>query len=180
MEAQGALLDVAPERSPIGRIVVVGDPMPMPRARGRVAGPPGGKQWVQIYTPKEADHRKEEFAAAWRELGIPATGQLVELRADFAFMRGSSHFGTGSNATTIKPVYRNRRPSSRGSQVLGPDGDKHTSGGDVDNLLKLVADALSEVAYADDGQAARMIGEKWYTDQLGVDRPQTIVEIWPL
>jgi len=63
----------------------------------------------------------------------------------------------------------------------GKGGNKNAegrrTGGDEDNLSKLAKDALSGVAYADDGQIARSIVEKLFVDQAGVDEPISIIEV---
>lgn len=170
-----------PEPQLVERLTLIADPMPAPRPRGRIAGPKSAP-WVQVYMPTAATKRAEAFGLLWQTSGTPQipAGQLVELRAVFCFMRPGFHFGTGRNAAVLKPQYRAARPGKGGGVTKAPDGSEHATGGDVDNLLKLVADGLSGEAFEDDGAVARMIGEKLYTDQAGVGEPCTIVEVWTL
>lgn len=53
---------------------------------------------------------------------------------------------------------------------LGP----HAQRPDLDNLVKLVLDALNGVAWADDGQVSHVIASK---SRIAVTEPQTIVEV---
>lgn len=58
--------------------------------------------------------------------------------------------------------------------VKGRSAGLHAQRPDLDNYLKLVLDAISGVAYADDGQVAVLYATKSRRD---VDDPQTIVEV---
>ena len=140
-------------------IIVPGDPMPMPRARYRVVDIPGRKPFVQTYTPKTADQRKEAVAQAWRFAGHGCyqAEVYVVLWAVFYFPRPKSQLDAHGS---VRPRFLRRRPASRGASRNG-----QRFGGDVDNCLKLVADALSTVAYLDDAQVVRLEGEKRYVDQ---------------
>lgn len=140
-------------------IIVPGDPMPMPRARYRIVDIPGRKPFVQTYTPKTADKRKDAVKQAWRWAGHGAymPEVYVVLWAVFYFPRPKTHL---DKFGSVRPSYLQRRPASRGASRNG-----QRFGGDVDNCLKLVADALSGVAYHDDAQVVRLEGEKRYVDQ---------------
>ena len=177
----------------MNRIVHIGDPMPMPRARTQVmpsrgAARVGGasadqirrggwvfRPWVKHYTPKKAEQRKLAIARLWQwggnpryELGVPLAMQVV-----FVFARPAKHFGTGANASVIKPQYLHARPGKGGHK----NAEGQLTGADLDNCLKLVKDALNDVAYADDGQIVEVAMDKFYVDQAGVAEPQTVVEI---
>jgi len=167
--------------APLGSIGLLADPMPMPRARARIAGK-WPKVWVQFYEPKESLKRQEAFGDLWRRLEVPVepAGRPLEMRAWFIFLRPGYHYGTGRNAGVVKPQHLHTRPGKGGGVSKDPAGGEHPTGGDVDNLLKLVKDGLSGAAYEDDGDVAIATGEKLYTDQAGVDSPRTVVEIWPL
>lgn len=41
----------------------------------------------------------------------------------------------------------------------------HTKKPDIDNVIKIVMDALNGVAYADDNQITSVIADKWYSEQ---------------
>lgn len=165
------------------RIEVPGDPLPWPRAGAQIVASKGGKRipgyvfrpWIRHYTPTKARARMDAIAAAWREAGFPtiAAGVPIEVACRFVFARPAGHFGTGRNAETVKPRYRGVRPGKGGNK----NADGLRTGGDEDNLAKLAKDALSGVAYADDGQIARSTVEKLFVDQAGVEGPQSIIEI---
>lgn len=140
-------------------IIVPGDPMPMPRARYRVVDLPGRKPFVQTYTPKTAEQRKDAIRRAWRFAGHGCyqAEVYVVLWAVFYFPRPKSQLDTHGS---VRGRYLRRRPASRGASRNG-----QRTGGDVDNCLKLVLDALSTVAYLDDAQVVRIEGEKRYVDQ---------------
>lgn len=167
-------------------IIVPGDPMPMPRARYRVVDLPGRKPFVQTYTPKTAEQRKDAIRQAWRFAGHGCyqAEVYVVLWAVFYFPRPKAHL---DKFGSVRPTYLRRRPASRGASRSG-----RRYGGDVDNCLKLVADALSKVAYFDDAQVVRLEGEKRYVDQgqapgesqtvIGVDvlpAPVTAADVTP-
>lgn len=96
------------------------------------------------FTPADRRAQMGDIRNAWIDLEVPRfeKGTYLALTALFYFDRPSSHFGTGRNAGVMKPWAEHARPG------LG------TNGGDLDNLVKLVTDALNSVAYADDGQIA--------------------------
>lgn len=49
----------------------------------------------------------------------------------------------------------------------------HTKRGDIDNVIKLIADALNGIAYKDDGQIAEVYAKKMYSDN-----PRVEVSLW--
>lgn len=126
-------------------------------------------QWVGARTPDERRDRMNLIGLQWQsrhhrafEKGTPLAVQIV-----FVFARPKHHFGTGRNAAVLKHDARQLRPG-RGK-----------NGGDIDNLAKLVLDALGEgVAYADDAQIAELQLSKRYAG--GEEQPHTFIEIAPL
>lgn len=100
-----------------------------------------------------------EAARGWvmLERGVP-----IQLDAQFRFPRPAAHYGTGRNATKLKP----------GAPRW------HTSGnnrGDLDNLLKLLMDAVKGHIWHDDGQVV-LFGP--HTEKLYVsERPGILVEV---
>jgi hypothetical protein len=176
-------------------VQVMGDPLPWPRAGTRIT--PGGgalgvrnaspralfkagwiwQPWIKFYTPAEATERQELIATLWRAGDFPffAKEQLV-FRAEFIFARPAGHYGTGRNSGTIKPQHLGARPSGVGHK----NADGNRTGGDIDNLVKLILDSLNKVAYADDGQVVRVEAEKCFTDQADTDAPQTIFDLVPI
>lgn len=76
----------------------------------------------------------------------------VSIHLTFIMPRLKSHYGTGKNATTLKesaPAY-------------------HTTKPDLDKLIRCVKDALTNIAWGDDSQVARVAAEKGYGDSPGV------------
>lgn len=158
------------------RIVVPGDPVPWERAGARIAGKPP-KQWIEFYPPKQTRVQETTIAAAWQaEHGLVKLTGPLKLSAAFAFARPSGHFGTGRNASTVKPQHLSASPGGRGNR----NADDQRTGGDLDNLLKLVCDALNDVAYVDDGQLVAF-GEvtKFFVDQGGLAAPATMIGVEP-
>lgn len=191
--AEGAGFGSAPQRR-LGLARLIGDPMVWPRAGENIRpGRPGAgyrgpikgyvwQPWISHYTPKAALTRKALLGDLWRQLEVPMTPRELplELRVTWAFYRPRYHFGTGRNAATVKPQYLHSRPGKGGGVTKDAAGNEHPTGGDLDNLLKLVKDALSGVAYEDDGAIARAPTEKLYIDQATLDEPETRIELWTL
>lgn len=189
----GADLEDAPTPSPTG-LRVKGDPMPWPRSGQQVKpgrDPQGCRNasprdlfkagwvwqpWVHHFQPKEQAERAELIKIMWSAAGLPLFDGPVVLRAEFIFARPSSHFGTGKNAGTVKPQHLEARPGGRGNR----NAAGQRTGGDTDNLVKLLKDALSQTAYHDDGQVCRVEAEKAYVDQAGEAEPVTIFDVQPL
>lgn len=180
-----SLLDPLPDAAPPPRtgVQIMGDPLPWPRAGASVK--PGKdcpkhirdyvwKPWIHWYPGAEAEHYQEKIAILWQSASLPffETGPLV-FRAEFMFARPSGHLNAQGN---VLPRHLDTRPGGRGNRnTLG-----ERTGGDTDNLVKIILDALNKVAYKDDGQVARVEAEKCYVDQAGADRPQTIFDLLPL
>ena len=77
----------------------------------------------------------------------------VEVELTFTLPRPKSHFRSGSRAAELRedaPVYVSHRP-------------------DVDKLARAVLDALTGVAFLDDGQVSCLIAAKVYGDRPGVE-----------
>lgn len=160
-------------------IIVPGDPIPMPRQSYRIVGlPPIGqvltrKPFVQNYVPKKGPARgvQKAIRQTWRDAGHGCYQPDVYLClwALFYFPRPKKHLRANGD---VLPRFIRTRPASRGASRGG-----RRYGGDVDNLLKLVLDALNEVAYVDDAQVVRLEAEKRYVDQGSAPAPQTVIGI---
>ena len=91
-------------------------------------------------------------ARAADALAEPIVGPVaVELH--FRLLRPKAHYRTGAHAGELRddaPAYVSTRP-------------------DVDKLSRAVLDALSGVAFADDGQVAGLIAYKLFSVRAGVD-----------
>ena len=86
------------------------------------------------------------------EGNLPLTGSLA-VWMTFILPRPKSHFGTGRNAHTLKPAFRD----------LG-----HTSKPDVLKLARSTEDALTGICWGDDSQTAYLCVSKIYGEQPGV------------
>jgi crossover junction endodeoxyribonuclease RusA len=71
----------------------------------------------------------------------------IELRVSFYFNRPQSHYGTGNNASKLKPS--------------APE--YHTQSPDLDKLVRCLGDALTGVVYVDDRQVFRTYSERNWT-----------------
>ena len=127
-----ALSGVAGERV---RFTVPGVPVAAARPRMTTVG-----GFARAYSPKSNVEYAELVRLAFEREhpGFVPVGRGVPimLEATFRFPRPKSHFGTGKNADRLK--------------VTAPRW--HVVKPDVDNLLKLVKDALKGVAWHDDSQ----------------------------
>lgn len=87
-------------------------------------------------------------AAAAEAMGErkPFTGPVL-LVVSFAFQRPASHFGSGKNATKLKPS----APTI------------HAQSPDLDKLIRCVGDALTGVVYRDDRQIAEVRAVRGWT-----------------
>jgi len=122
----------------------------------------------RFFTDPTREHRMNDIALFWMEAGHPKVqkGEYLALRCEFIFDRPDGHFGTGKNADVLKDRFRYARPG-RGKL-----------GGDLDNLVKLIKDALNTVAYADDSQIAELQALKRYTEPGEVT--ETRITLLPL
>jgi len=105
----------------------------------------------------------------WRSaIGMEAANAMTEqpwtcpvrVKLTFFLIRPKGHFGTGRNALTLKPSAP-RFPSST------PDLDK---------LVRAVLDALTGIAFRDDGQVQALDCMKLYADE---HYPGVVVEVVP-
>jgi Holliday junction resolvase RusA-like endonuclease len=83
----------------------------------------------------------------------------IGLRLTFTMPRPKSHYGTGKNASVLKPT----APKY------------HTSKPDRGKLARAVEDALTQIVYVDDSQVCCGPIEKVYGDRPGVE-----IEITPM
>lgn len=122
-----------------------------------VKGKPQGKKRPRfssishtIYTPSETQTYEHQIAMAFKAGGgrcIP-TGQCVAV-AVTAFFPVPKSYGKGKRKACIEGDIR-------------PDKKP-----DIDNVLKVVLDALNGLAYDDDKQVIEAICRKYYTDGEG-------------
>ncbi len=103
-----------------------------------------------VYTPsKTAKYEKEirrSFLAAGGKM-IPA-GSYVVVTVDAYFK--------------IPKSYTKRKRLDCEHNIIRPDKKP-----DIDNVVKVILDALNKVAYADDKQVVGIICRKWYSQSSG-------------
>lgn len=122
-----------------------------------VDGKPQGKQRPRfsrisktVYTPTKTAKYEKQIAKAYTESGgkcIPADCYVsVSVSAFFP----------------VPKSYSKKKREDCLERILRPDKKP-----DMDNILKVVLDALNEVAYEDDKQVVELIGRKYYTESDG-------------
>jgi Holliday junction resolvase RusA-like endonuclease len=137
--------------SGIMQITVPGDPVPL--ARARVGN---GRH----YLPARSVEYRERVQTAWMQAGRPNLGDVpLTVSARFYIARLPSHYGTGRNADTLRPI---------AAAALPP--------GDIDNYAKALLDALSTLAFTDDRQVVCLAGiHKTWAPQ---DQARTVIDLW--
>ena len=122
-----------------------------------VDGKPQGKQRPRfsrisktVYTPTKTAKYEKQIAKAYTDAGgkcIPADCYVsVSVSAFFP----------------IPKSYSKKKREDCLERILRPDKKP-----DMDNILKVVLDALNKVAYEDDKQVVELIGRKYYTESDG-------------
>lgn len=89
---------------------------------------------------------------AWERAGARrfADAAPLDVRARFYFERPAFHFGTGRNAGKIKDRFSGAVPTGR------PD---------IDNLVKLILEALQGNAFKDDSRVVMLRAEKRFSNR---------------
>lgn len=139
------------------KIVIVGDPVALKRARFHHVKAKSGKEFTSTYDPSKKD--KKVFLAEAISQNRPSSplGGPINLVLRFYMQRPKNHYGTGKKSNMLKansPYWHTKRP-------------------DVDNFIKLVLDAFNETYWRDDSQVCKISSEKIYTN----NRPRTEIEI---
>ena len=122
-----------------------------------VDGKPQGKQRPRfsrisktVYTPTKTAKYEKQIAKVYTDAGgkcIPADCYVsVSVSAFFP----------------IPKSYSKKKREDCLERILRPDKKP-----DMDNILKVVLDALNKVAYEDDKQVVELIGRKYYTESDG-------------
>lgn len=101
------------------------------------------------------------YGARSRNRPTAPKGQPVDLLVTFSLGRPANHWGTGRNASALKP-------SAPQYPTVAPDLDK---------LARAVGDALKGVAYADDAQIVDLTARKRYAyDRAATLKPPRSTE----
>lgn len=122
-----------------------------------VDGKPQGKQRPRfsrisktVYTPTKTAKYEKQIAKEYTDAGgkcIPAECYVsVSVSAFFP----------------VPKSYSKKKREDCLERILRPDKKP-----DMDNILKVVLDALNKVAYEDDKQVVELIGRKYYTESDG-------------
>ena len=114
------------------------------------------------FIPARQAMQADLIRVEWRKLGqeFIEKGESIALELEFVVDRPKSHFGTGRNADVLKGSAP-RRPTGR------PD---------LSNLAKLVEDALTGTAWADDDQVVSIEAIKRYGHTKS-DRARSVVTV---
>jgi len=112
------------------------------------AAPQGSKTpWGSEANPRTRPWRAAVAAAAAAAMGgDPPLHGPVSVQIQFAFPRPKGHYGSGRNATTL-------RPTAPGYHAYRPDLDK---------LIRAIGDALTGIVLRDDAQIAALFVTKVY------------------
>lgn len=118
-----------------------------------VDGRPQGKQRPRfsrisktVYTPNKTAKYEKQIAKAYTDSG----GRYIQAGC-YVSVTVHAFF-------PVPKSYSKKRREDCLERVLRPDKKP-----DMDNILKVVLDALNEVAYEDDKQVVELIGRKYYT-----------------
>lgn len=126
---------------------VPGDPRPQPRPRATVRG---GQ--ARMYNPDTANAWKQAVRVAATDAGLMAAEieGPIRLGLDFRFQRPASHYKRGHALKPSAPQWHIQRP-------------------DLDNLVKAVMDALTDVAaWGDDDQIYDLrVTKGWVPSESG-------------
>lgn len=134
------------------RFVIPGKPMGKQRPKFSNAG-----RFVKTYTPKETINYENRIISSYKE----KYGTLDH----YAFNKSSKIFAN------IK-IYFELPKSCYGKKGLNKDGREKIDGvyctthKDIDNIVKIVFDALNGVCYTDDKQVVFLVAEKLWTTDL--------------
>jgi Holliday junction resolvase RusA-like endonuclease len=133
---------------------IPGCPVAKGRARS-VIRRSGNRSFIGNYTPSKTRQAEATLAARVMEFR-PAVPVSEALRLAVVFY------------LPIPQSWSQKKTSAALSRVL-----PHVSSPDLDNLVKLVNDALNGVFWIDDRQIIALHAQKFYSDN-----PRTVVEIW--
>jgi len=126
-----------------------------PRARIVQSNDRKMKPFVSVYDDPKDKKAKCLFALAAREFAPKKLiDQAIRVDTTFYMPRPKLHYGTGKNADKLKDRYVNIY---------------HTKKPDIDNLSKLVMDALTGVIWTDDSIVCKGFTEKVYARKPRVE-----------
>lgn len=122
---------------PLVEFIIAGDPVP--KGRPRISG-------GRAVTPDETRKAEADFIVAAKQA-----------------LRGAEHLLPLAGAVDLEVVFT-LVPTAKKPKPEQAAGRWHTQTPDVDNLLKLVCDALNGLVWNDDAQVARVtVSKRWGT-----------------
>ena len=132
-------------------LTIYGDPRPQGRPRTRIIQAKNkDKAFATIYDDPKSKKAKENIKKlAWLQAPKPILDCPLRVDLMFYMPRPLAHYGTGRNSDKLK----------ESSPTL------HTKRPDIDNLRKLVMDALTGVFWRDDSLVCKGTTEKIYSDK---------------
>ena len=131
-----------------------------PKAKGRVAQK-NGKRFSDPKTRIKEAIVRMTAKAAWNRPPLPK-GEPVSLVCMFGFVRPASHYMGNDPARGLRMTGKKPAPL------------RHTQKPDVDNLVKLIKDALNGVVWWDDAQVDQETAQKVWLEE-GPNRTEIIV-----
>jgi Holliday junction resolvase RusA-like endonuclease len=124
-----------------------------------VPGKPQGKQRAKVST-------YGGFARAYTPEETVAYENLIKLSFKQALKGEKTPFWETPVSLTVVANYAIPKSFSKKKRGAALGGEiKPQTKPDIDNVVKVVCDALNSVAYRDDTQVIRVIGEKVYSDE---------------
>ena len=124
------------------QITIPGEPIAKNRPRFARRG-----KFVKTYSDQQTEEGKWMYFAQ-QQIAGPLITEPLSVDLVFFIKRPRSHYGTGRNASTLKP-----------SAPKWPENSK-----DTDNYIKFALDCLNNVLYDDDHRVIRVMGIKQYSD----------------
>lgn len=133
-----------------------------------IHGQPQGKERPKFnmktgrtYTPNRTILAENNIRQVWREAGCPRIEDdvAIGIAVIVTVTRPRSHFKSNGQLSALgrrHPVPRTKKP-------------------DLDNVVKLVMDALNSHAYRDDVRVARI-----YCERVWGEWASTTIKIWPM
>jgi Holliday junction resolvase RusA-like endonuclease len=115
------------------------------------------------FVPARQSAHAGKVIDAWDRVGHTGwlLGEPLAIDCEFYVRRPKSHYGSGRNERIIKERFAAAAPTGR------PD---------LSNLVKLIEDALTTLAWADDDQIVRITARKTYT-RLREEQPRSVIRI---
>lgn len=127
-----------------------------PKAQGRARATKRGK-FIKIYDDPESKKTKDTLAVILQqEAPKHLLSQALQVDLYFYLPRPKGHYGTGKNTGKLKDW----------APTL------HTNKPDIDNLRKLVMDAMTGIFWTDDSLVCTGTTIKEYSD-----KPKTVIKI---